>query len=120
MKEKNTLFKLVFKLIFLVFSFGFWSNLHAEKKEEFNVNEMIMHHVKDAHEWHLWGSEHDGVSLYLPVIVYDKEFKIFNASCFYHGNRVSQTDAKTGEIFTSIELFSKTADLTLDGATLFG
>ncbi len=100
MTAKNTLLKLVFKFILLVISFGFLSNLHAEKKEEFNVNETIMHHVKDAHEWHLWGSEHDGVSLYLPVILYDKEFKIFNASCFYHGNRESQKDAKTGEIFT--------------------
>jgi F-type H+-transporting ATPase subunit a len=100
MTAKNTLFKLVFKFILLVFSFGFLSNLHAEKKEEFNVNEMIMHHVKDAHEWHLWGSEHDGVSLYLPVIVYDKEFKVFNASSFYHGIHASQTDAKTGEVFT--------------------
>ncbi len=100
MTAKNTLFKLVFKFILLVFSFGFSFNLHAEKKEEFNVNEMIMHHVKDAHEWHLWGSEHDGVSLYLPVILYDKEFKVFNASYFYHGVHESQKDAKTGEIFT--------------------
>lgn len=99
MRAKNTLFKLVFKFILLVFSFGFLSNLHAEKKEEFNVNEMIMHHVKDAHEWHLWGSEHDGTSLYLPVIVYDNEFKVFNASSFYHGIHASHTDVKTGEIF---------------------
>ena len=96
MRAKNTLFKLVFKFILLVFSFGFLSNLHAEKKEEFNVNEMIMHHVKDAHEWHLWGSEHDGTSLYIPVIVYDNEFKVFNASSFYHGIHASHTDVKTG------------------------
>jgi F-type H+-transporting ATPase subunit a len=99
MQEKNMLFKLVFQFILLVFSLGFGFNLHAEKKEEFNVNETIMHHVKDAHEWHLWGSEHDGVSLYLPVILYDKGFKVFNSSCFYHGIHASDTDVKTGEIF---------------------
>jgi F-type H+-transporting ATPase subunit a len=64
---------------------------------EFDVNEMIMHHVKDAHEWHLWGSEHDGVSLHLPVILYDNGFKVFNASHFYHGIPVLEKDAKTGE-----------------------
>ena len=66
-------------------------------EDEFDVNEMIMHHVKDAHEWHLWGSEHDGVSLHLPVILYDNGFKVFNASHFYHGIPVLEKDAKTGE-----------------------
>jgi len=66
-------------------------------EEEFDVNEMIMHHVKDAHEWHLWGSEHEGVSLHLPVILYDNGFKVFNASHFYHGLNVLDKDAKTGE-----------------------
>jgi F-type H+-transporting ATPase subunit a len=66
-------------------------------EDDFDVNEMIMHHVKDAHEWHLWGSEHDGVSLHLPVILYDNGFKVFNASHFYHGIPVLEKDAKTGE-----------------------
>lgn len=66
-------------------------------KDEFNVNEMIMHHVKDAHEWHLWGSEHEGVSLHLPVIFYDNGFKVFSASHFYQGLRVVEKEANTGE-----------------------
>ncbi len=66
-------------------------------EDEFDVNEMIMHHVKDAHEWHLWGSEHEGVSLHLPVILYDNGFKVFSASHFYHGLNVLVKDAKTGE-----------------------
>ena len=56
-----------------------------------------MHHVKDAHEWHLWGSEHEGVSIHLPVILYDNGFVVFNASHFYHGLHVVEKDAKTGE-----------------------
>ena len=62
-------------------------------EDEFDVNEMIMHHVKDAHEWHLWGSEHEGVSLHLPVILYDNGFKVFSASHFYHGLNVLDKDA---------------------------
>ena len=43
----------------------------ANEEKEFNVSEMIMHHIKDAHEWHLWGPEHGGTSIYLPIILID-------------------------------------------------
>lgn len=58
---------------------------HEEEGEKFNVNEMIMHHIKDAHEWHLWGGEHDGVAIYLPIILVDGGLKTFSSSNFYHG-----------------------------------
>lgn len=65
----------------------------AEK--EFDVSEMIMHHVKDAHEWHLWGPEHGGTSLYLPVILNtDQGIKIFSSSHLYHGTHVETLDKK--------------------------
>ena len=65
---------------------------HAEE-EEFNVSEMIMHHVKDAHEWHLWGPEHGGTSIYLPIILKTSEgFKVFSSSHFYHGEIVHDGD----------------------------
>ena len=55
-----------------------FSSTNKEEKE-FNVGEMIMHHVKDAHEWHLWGPEHGGTSIYLPVILYDNGLKMFSS-----------------------------------------
>jgi len=54
-------------------------------EEKFNVNEMIMHHIADAHEWHLWGGTHDGTSIYLPIILMDGGLKVFSSSHFYHG-----------------------------------
>ena len=65
-------------------------------KKEFNVGEMIMHHIKDAHEWHLWGPEHGGTSIYLPIILFDGGMKTFSSSHFYHGEVVETTDSKTG------------------------
>ena len=60
---------------------------HDEK--EFDVSEMIMHHVKDAHEWHLWGPEHGGTSIYLPIILKTKEgIETFSSSNLYHGELV--------------------------------
>lgn len=90
---------LSFVLLFSAMPTTFFAKDDANKKveEEFNVNEMILHHVKDAHEWHLWGAEHEGVSLYLPIILLDNEFKTFSSSHLYNGTFVSKIDNKTGE-----------------------
>jgi F-type H+-transporting ATPase subunit a len=110
-----TFAKLFIQFVFILFLVLIPSTFSAQKaasinaeqvidvdsvEEEFDVNEMIMHHVKDAHEWHLWGSEHEGVSVYLPVILYDNGLKVFSASHFYHGSKKVEKDAKTGEKFT--------------------
>jgi len=81
-----------FGLAFLIALFSFQaiaseSDVAHEAEEEFNVSEMIMHHVKDAHEWHLWGPEHGGTTIYLPVILKTKDgIKTFSSSHFYHGD----------------------------------
>jgi F-type H+-transporting ATPase subunit a len=67
------------------------------EKEEFNVGEMIMHHIKDAHEWHLWGGHHNSTSIYLPIILLDNGMKVFSSEHFYHGEPKSSVDHKTGE-----------------------
>jgi F-type H+-transporting ATPase subunit a len=94
---------LKYNILFL-FALVFFGNIFAEKnntketEKEFNVSEMIMHHIKDAHEWHLWGPEHGGTSIYLPVILFDNGLKTFNSSNFYHGPIVEQKDSITGEV----------------------
>lgn len=67
------------------------------EKEEFNVGEMIMHHIKDAHEWHLWGGHHNSTSIYLPIILLDGGMKVFSSEHFYHGETKSSVDHKTGD-----------------------
>lgn len=67
------------------------------EKEEFNVGEMIMHHIKDAHEWHLWGGHHNSTSIYLPIILLDNGMKVFSSEHFYHGEPKSAVDHKTGD-----------------------
>ena len=64
-----------------------------EEEKAFNVNEMIMHHISDAHEWHLWGDAHNGTTIYLPIILMDGGLKMFSSSHLYHGESVSVTDA---------------------------
>ena len=78
---------IVFALTFFVFQ----PFAKAAEEENFNVGEMIMHHIKDAHEWHITGPEHGGTSIYLPVILHDNGFKSFSSKYFYHGKEVTVT-----------------------------
>ena len=56
----------------------------AETEKKFNAGEMIIHHIVDAHEWHIAGH----LSIPLPVILYSstKGIKIFSSSRFEHGH----------------------------------
>ncbi len=73
------------------------SAVEREEMAEFVVGDMIMHHIKDAHEWHLWGGEHDGTSIYLPIILIDGGFKVFSSTHFYHGEHKTSIDHSTGK-----------------------
>jgi F-type H+-transporting ATPase subunit a len=54
-----------------------------EKSGKFSPGEMIMEHVTDAHDWHLFGH----VAIPLPVILYTKSggLSVFMSSNFHHG-----------------------------------
>jgi F-type H+-transporting ATPase subunit a len=86
-------FLLVFALVLNINAFLASDHGNDKKEEkEFNVSEMIMHHIKDAHEWHLYGPEHGGTSIYLPVILSDNGIKTFSSTHFYHGKEAHATD----------------------------
>ena len=100
MSLKNDV-KSVFITLLAIFAFATVrangaSTSHSHE-EEFNVGEMIMHHIKDAHEWHLWGPEHGGTAIYLPVILIDGGVKTFSSAEFYHGTIQTTIDTKTNE-----------------------
>lgn len=91
------------KRYFLLFSAIFisattFASGHEEKKE-FNVGDMIMHHISDAHEWHLWGPEHGAGSktIHLPIILIDGGLKTFSSGLFYEGELAEAIDSKTNE-----------------------
>lgn len=97
-------FKLLIFTLLSLFAVNFsFANEHAgeatkhEEEKEFNVGEMIMHHIKDAHEWHLWGGHDNSVSIYLPVIIFDEGMKTFSSSHFYHGEHKTVFDESKNE-----------------------
>ncbi len=55
---------------------------HSEEKA-FSASEMILEHIGDSHDWHLWGH----TSLHLPVILYtNKGLECFSSGKFDHGH----------------------------------
>lgn len=88
---KNAIKSIVLSLVTL-FSFSTaFAGHDSGKKEKFNVNEVIMHHIKDAHEWHVIDLPSGPVSIYLPIILLDGGLKTFSSASFYHGE--VKTDA---------------------------
>jgi F-type H+-transporting ATPase subunit a len=73
-------------IVFSVFSFnGLMAqpegeNPEAKEHKKFNAGEMIMHHVQDAHSWHITGH----LSVPLPMIIKtDKGIECFMSSVFW-------------------------------------
>lgn len=69
-------------------TFANTSESHEEKKKGFDAKEVLLGHVKDAHDWHLFSLGETHVTLPLPVIIYSKEKGIssFSSSAFHHGH----------------------------------
>ncbi|MFM8433258.1 MAG: F0F1 ATP synthase subunit A [Bacteroidota bacterium] len=72
----------------LILGNAFIVRAEEENKEGFDAGKMIVEHISDAHDWHLWGEGHHAVSVPLPVIVYNKDrgIAMFLSSHFHHGD----------------------------------
>jgi F-type H+-transporting ATPase subunit a len=93
-KHRNYLIISILAVLFSVnIAFGQDENTHSEEHKEesgVNITELIMHHIQDAHEWHLFttgegtADEHH-VSIPLPVILYTENgLEMFMSSAFHH------------------------------------
>jgi F-type H+-transporting ATPase subunit a len=58
------------------------TDTHAHE-EKFNTSHVIMEHIADGHDWHLWGH----TSIHLPVILFtNKGVEFFSSANFDHGH----------------------------------
>jgi F-type H+-transporting ATPase subunit a len=81
-----------FIIFLLTFQAGFLKANEESGKEQngesrFNAGKMIMHHVKDAYEWHVTRIGEKEITLPLPVILFshDKGFQVFSSAKFHGG-----------------------------------
>jgi len=58
------------------------------EKEKFQPGDMIMHHILDAHEWHVLDWKGKSVSIPLPIIILHegRGVKVFSSAKFNHGH----------------------------------
>lgn len=93
----NTLVLTVFSVLSINALYAGHDEVDGYVENDFNIGEMIMHHIKDAHEIHLWGDAHNGTSIYLPIILMDGGLKTFSSSHLYHGELKTAVDHTTHE-----------------------
>ena len=58
----------------------------------FNPVPVIMHHISDAHAWHLWGEGEKSVTIPLPVILWVNGLQVFMSSKFHHNEAVVESN----------------------------
>ncbi len=105
-RKKYCKMRLINRLAFLILTTVLPFSLHASNEhkadedshdnsteEEFNATEVIMHHIADAHDWHLFDKtdketgETKSVSIPLPVILFHEgNIDVFMSSKFSHGH----------------------------------
>ena len=93
------------------------TNLPSQEEKPFNAVEMIMHHISDANEWHLWtttdeaGNEHH-VSIPLPIIlIQNGQLLTFMSSSVAHGHEHEGFTMHEGRIVSTDETATR-ANLT--------
>ncbi|MCL6274330.1 F0F1 ATP synthase subunit A [Muricauda sp. 2012CJ35-5] len=87
----------------------------VESDKKFDPNEMIMHHVKDAHEFHIIDIDNESISIPLPIILWtDSGLTTFMSSEFHHDDNGTVVVEKNGGKF--VKLHEKIYQLN-EGAT---
>lgn len=111
--RKNSVFgikKAVLALVLTVLSFNSFGGghdshgeehgSHGAKEEKFDAVKMIMHHIADAHDFHILDWKGHAVSLPLPIILYtDKGVVTFMSSEFHHNDDGTVVVEKDGQKF---------------------
>ncbi len=71
-----------------------------KNSDQFDVNEMIMHHIKDSHEFHIMDINGHAVSFPLPVVLWtDNGLVSFSSSAFKHDDSGSVIVSRKGQDF---------------------
>lgn len=115
-------FKTLLLSIFLSLSFiGNTSELKESEpaEEEFNVTDMIMHHVKDAHEFHIMDWKGHSISIPLPIILWTEDGLVaFMSSEFQHDDSGKVVVERKGQKFVKFheEIYYASSTANSDGS----
>ncbi len=82
-------------LICLIFTLPNFAKAEDEQKEKFNAGEVILEHILDSYEWHIFTWKGHEVSIYLPCIVFNEGKCYTFSSRNFHENEFYKTVNKT-------------------------
>lgn len=82
-------------LMCLLFSLPSLAKAESEPKEEFNAGEVIIEHILDSYEWHIFTWKGHEVSVFLPCIVFNEGKCYTFSSRVFHENEIFKTVNKT-------------------------
>jgi F-type H+-transporting ATPase subunit a len=113
----NTFRNVLFSALFMVISTMGYANEDAENPEndKFDAKEMILHHVKDAHEFHIIDINDKPIGIPLPIILYtDNGLVTFMSSEFHHDDSGTHVVEKNGMKF--VKFHEKIYQLNADAS----
>ena len=98
----RTVYFLVFSFVLTTSGFATQDAVSQEKKG-FDAKEMIMHHVKDAHEFHILDWNKKPITISLPIILWtDNGLTTFMSSEFHHDDLGQTIVNKDGMKFVKL------------------
>jgi len=123
-----------FKLVILTIAFVVLSNktvysqehnasqeseeTHQTEEDKFDITSMIMHHISDAHEFHVLDWKGHSVSVPLPIILWtDNGLVSFMSSEFHHNDDGTHVVEKKGLKF--VKYHEKIYQANADGSLAF-
>ncbi|PIA79041.1 ATP synthase F0 subunit A [Gaetbulibacter sp. 4G1] len=115
----NTFKSVLFSALFLAISFAGYATEDSDNKDdkEFNAKEMILHHVKDAHEFHIIDINDKPISIPLPIILWtDNGLTTFMSSAFHHDDSGKTIVEKNGGKF--VKFHEKIYQLDTNASTV--
>ncbi|MDR2122060.1 MAG: F0F1 ATP synthase subunit A [Flavobacteriaceae bacterium] len=90
-------FAFTFLAFIFTINFALASGQESHDSEKFNPTETAMHHIKDSHQFDIWG--HD-VTLFLPVILWtDNGLVVFSSKEFERDDLAKKPVEKGGQKF---------------------
>ena len=87
----------------LLFALPSFAKAEDEHKEEFKAGEVIIEHILDSYDWHIFTWKDHEVCVHLPIIIYhDGSFYTFSSSVFHENDKYVTKDKNSQEdiVFT--------------------
>ena len=102
---QNKSIRKIFRLLLAGMLLLSFSTVKANEEggEKFDAGKMIVEHISDAHDWHLWGEHDHAVSVPLPIILKsEKGLHFFMSSAFHHDIEGKHVVENNGERFVML------------------